>query len=429
MRDGKFKLICIAAAALAFTLVFLSGRKAPAEEQPVRHKEAVRLNETLTNALSDTSDLAGLDKRLLSYMGQWQLHGVSLAIMRNDSLLYAKGYGYADEGKEMEPSNIFRLASMSKLVTAVGIMVLEEHGMLSLKDTVFGERGILSEYTDAIKDRNYFKITVEDLLRHKGGFTTRAGDPMFSTRTIMLQNHLDKAPDHETLIRAMLKRRLSFVPGTSQYYSNFGYMLLSEVIEKVTGKDYEDFIREDVLKEAGCTDFHIAGNYYKDRRRNEVRYYVPSNELPVQEYNNSGREVERCYGGNDIKALAGAGAWVASAPEFARLVASIDGRPEVPDIISKESVRKMVEYVDDATYSLGWNDTKPSVGWSRTGTFSGTSALVHYFPDGECWVLITNTSTWKGPRLSQYHLSLFKELRAEYSGKLPRRDLFYSEPS
>ena len=57
-------------------------------------------------------ELVGLDKKVEKYMSQWSMKGASLAVMRNDSLLYAKGYGWADqeEGKKMEPSNILRMA-------------------------------------------------------------------------------------------------------------------------------------------------------------------------------------------------------------------------------------------------------------------------------------------------------------------------------
>ncbi len=389
----------------------------------------VILNEVLTNEMSDTSSLAGMDRAIEYYMQEWNLRGASLAIMRNDSLLYAKGYGWADEekGVKMEPRILLRLASVSKLITATGIMKLQEEGKLSLDDRVFGPEGILSDstYTAAITDPGCFRITVEDLLRHKGGFTARLGDPMFSTKTVMQQNKLSSPPDAETLIRCVLKRRLGFEPGTSQEYSNFGFLLLSQIIEKVTGMVYEDYIRENILLPAGCHDFHIAGIYYKDKLPGETRYYVQSNDPPVEEYNGSGRKVTRCYGGNDITGLSGAGAWMGSVPELIRFVACIDGRPEVPDILTLSSVRDMTEWFDPDTFSLGWNDTKPTGEWTRTGTFSGTSALIKYYPDGECWVMVTNTSTWKGPAFTRFTADLFSELRSRYSPLLPARDFFY----
>ena len=392
-------------------------------------KDIVNLNKVLTNEMSDTADLKGMERKLRNFMQEWQLKGVSLAVMRGDSLYYAKGFGWADQekGEEMTPGHIMRVASVSKLITAAGIMRLVEDGKLSLQDKVFGEEGILrdSVYLQSIKEKNYYRITVEDLPRHKGGLTTYGGEPMFSTRSIMANNRLTEAPDHKTLLRLVLRRKLGFVPGTSQSYSNLGYLLLSMIIEEVTGEDYEDFIQQNILRPAGCRDMHLAHNYYEEKYKNEVRNYVPSNEPPYPEYNNSGRMVERCYGGNDIRALSGAGAWVASVPELALFVASIDGRPEIPDILSPESVRLMTEYFDKDTYSLGWNDTNPETGWTRSGTFSGTSAMIKYFPDGECWLFVTNTSTWRGPAFSRITANLFGELRRSWGDKLPRQDLFH----
>ena len=386
----------------------------------------VHLNVTLDNSASDLPELAGLDRKMNAYLRRWQIKGASLAITRNDSLVYAKGYGWADEEKnvEMGPGHILRMASVSKLITATGIMVLQDKGMLSIKDTVFGPSGILRDslFTSVIKDRNYDRITVEHLLRHQGGFYR---DPLFSSRDVMNQMHLDCPPCKEDFFRLVLGRRLRFAPGTWQKYSNFGYLLLSEIIEEVSGKPYEQFIREDVLAPAGCYDMHIAGNYYEDRRENEVRYYTHEGDGKfIEDYSGNGQMVERCYGGNNVPLLSGAGAWCGSPAEIARLVASIDGRPEVPDIISESSFKQMIEYFDKETFSLGWNDTTPEKGWSRTGTLSGTSALVKHFPDGECWILITNTSTYKGPGQARYTDALFKQCRSLYSDKLPRRNLF-----
>lgn len=417
-----------AAAAIAMVIIAATsfiGDRSISKAKPIPASK-VRLNLTVTNDKSEIPELEGLDKKVRYYMRKWQFKGASLAITRNDSLVYAKGYGWADEEKEtqMQPGHILRMASVSKLLTATGIMVLQDQGLLSIKDTVFGERGILSDtlYTKLIKDRNYSKITVEHLLRHQGGFSR---DPLFSSRDVKNQLQLDHAPTKEDFYRVVLNRRLRFAPGSWQSYSNFGYLLLSDIIEKVSGMPYEKFMQEQVLRPAGCYDMHIAGTYYKDKRDNEVRYYTHEGDGKfIEEYNGSGKIVERCYGGNNIPLLSGAGAWCGSPVEIARLVASIDGRPEVPDIISEESFKQMTEYLDTETFSLGWNDTNPAKGWSRSGTLSGTCALVKHFPDGECWILITNTSTWKGPGQARYTDALFKQCRELYSDKLPARNLF-----
>ena len=416
-----FSAITAAAIATAFVII----HKPIPKPQPIE-KPRVYLNDTLSNAMSEIPELEGLDKKVKKYMRDWQIKGASLAIMRNDSLLYAKGYGWADEAEKetMEPSHILRMASVSKLITAAGIMVLQDRDSLSIKDTVFGPAGILNDslFNSVIKDRNYHKITVEHLMRHQGGFYR---DPLFSSKDVMHQMRLEQPPVKEDFFKLVLGHKLSFMPGEWERYSNFGYLLLSEIIEKVSGKPYDQFICEEVLRPAGCFDMHIGGSYYSDRRHNEVRYYTHEGDGKfVEEYNGSGVMVERCYGGNNIPLLSGAGAWCGSPAEIARFVASIDGKPEVEDIISAEAVAQMTEYFDKETYSLGWNDTDPAKGWSRTGTLAGTSALVKYFPDGECWILITNTSTWRGPSQSRQTDNLFKQCRELYSDKLPIRNLF-----
>ena len=386
----------------------------------------VGLNEKLSNSLSERREFEGLDKEMKRYLRKWEMKGASVAIIRNDSLIFAKGYGWADEEKEvkMEAGHILRMASVSKLITAIGIMKLQDEGRLNIKNKVFGPEGVMKDcdLDTLIRHSAYEHLTIEHLLRHQGGFYR---DPLFSSKDVMNQMRLDHPPTADDFFRLILPKRLRYKPGTTHRYSNFGYLLLSRIIEHVTGKSYEQYIKEEILAPAGCYDMHIAGNYYEDRRENEVRYYTHRGEGQfIEEYTGSGNLVERSYGGNNIPLLSGAGAWCGSTAELAKLVASIDGRDEVPDIISKKAVDQMIEYFDQSTFSLGWNDTTPGVGWSRTGTFSGTSAIIKYFPDGECWVFISNTSTWRGPRQAKQTDALFKKCRKLYSKKFPARNLF-----
>lgn len=378
------------------------------------------LNERLSN---DLSRLPAMDAVVDSFMNVWSLRGVSLSVMRNDSLLYTRGYGQADGARPMVPGTLLRMASVSKLLTAVGIMKLQEKGRLVLDSPVFGPFGILTEYDDAITDDNYYLITVEHLLRHQGGFTQQGGDPMFSTAALMREMGLSKAPSADAVTRHLLKRPLAYLPGTDQQYSNFGYLLLSMIIEKLGGEPYETWMQREVLAPAGCTDFHIAGNFYADRFPGETRYYMHKEAKPCSAFDGRG-EVERCYGANDIRGLSGAGAWIGSTPELARLVASIDRIPERDDQLSPFSVFQMTQRLSDDIFPLGWVDCTDEGEWTRTGSFSGTSALVKVYPDGECWILITNTSTWKGSRFSRETGALCKNLKSRFSGRLPRRNLF-----
>lgn len=388
----------------------------------------VSMNTLITNADSEIADLEPLDNEIERYLRRWEINGAAIAITRRDSLVYAKGYGWADvENHEpMQPGHLLRVASVSKLLTAIGIMRLKDMGKLRLTDRVFGPDGILNDtaFTASIRDKRHFDITVEQLLRHEGGFNNRAGDPMFSTRYIIMQNHLTAPPDNHTLTQIVLRRRLGFTPGSGHYYSNFGYMLLSLIIEKASGMTYEEFMRQEVFDRAGCYDLHIAGNYLADRRKGEVHYYMHSDAEPTYEFNNSGQMVEKCYGENNIPMLLGAGGWMASVIELSRIVASVDLRDELPDILSRESVEQMTREMPNSRFSLGWIFTPNGGRWVRTGTLSGTSALVVKYPDDEMWVMLTNTSTWRGQGFAKESIGVFERLRNKYRDRFPHRNLW-----
>lgn len=201
---------------------------------------AVAVHDLFTNEYSDLVETKRLDQTIERFMNQWEIKGASLAIMKDGKLIYSKGYGYADEENEVKTdvNHIFRIASVSKLITAAGIMKLVENGTLSLDDKVFGKEGILNDTTlyAPIKDKRVNDITVENLLRHQGGFTNRAGDPMFCPVDIAEKMNVPAPADLNTIIKFVLSRRLGFTPGTSTCYSNIGYGILSKVIEKFPEK-------------------------------------------------------------------------------------------------------------------------------------------------------------------------------------------------
>ena len=238
---------------------------------------AVAVHDLFTNEYSDLIETKRLDQTIERFMDQWEIKGASLAIMKDGKLIYSKRYAYADEENEVKTdvNHIFRIASVSKLITAAGIMKLVENGTLSLDDKVFGEEGILNDTTlyAPVKDKRMNHITVENLLRHQGGFTNRAGDPMFCPIDIAEKMNVPAPADLNTIIKFVLSRRLGFTPGTSTCYSNVGYGILSKVIEKISGKNYEEFIQDSILIPAGCYDMHLAHNLDKDRYFNEVKYY------------------------------------------------------------------------------------------------------------------------------------------------------------
>lgn len=428
IKKGTFYIIIFSVVVyMAMIAVMLFKNRELTEKSAIAEVKTILWTDTLTNQSSQWKPLDRMDSEIGRFMQKWEIKGMQLAVSRNDSLLFAKGYGWADKekGVRLQPGNIMRIASASKLVTAIAVMKLVEQGKLTLDTKIFGPDGILNDtaFTNAMCDPRMLDITVDHLLRHQGGFGRGAGDPMFNTADIIAAKHLSAPPTPEELVKIVLGRRIAFSPGAGRIYSNFGYMLLSLAMEKVAGKSYWEYVTKEVLNPAGCLGFRPATNYYADRYPNEVKYYGPDDEL-VQEFNGSGRMVERVYGGSNINALMGAGGWCTSAVELNRLVACADAYPGLKDVISPQSVATLTQHSDDEKMSRGWNECDARGKWTRTGTLSSTHALIERFPDNECWVIITNTGIWTGHHFSRDLNRLVENLRTRYGDSFPRRNLF-----
>lgn len=372
-----------------------------------KQRDTLRLlpaNQVINNKDSELEITRKFDRIIEKFMSKWDIKGASFALMKDDQLIYSKGYGYADieANIPMDVMHVFRIASVSKLITAVGIMKLQEEGKLQLSDPVFGPDGILNDSIfQNIKDSHTKQITVEHLLRHQGGYTNTYGDPMFCP--VDVARKMDAVPpaDLNTMIKFVLSRRLRFKPGESTSYSNIGYGILSKVIEKVSGQSYETYIRKHLLLPAGCFDMHLGKNLYEDKLPNEVKYYEVSNAEQIPACDGSGKLVPRSYGGNNIEELYGAGGWVASPAELLRFLAVIDNNPTLPDILSPTSIEYMTQNVPNSL-PIGWIETNDSGDWMRTGTLAGTSALMKKQANGYSWFFVTNTSSWKGSRFHNY---------------------------
>ncbi|MEG0725001.1 MAG: serine hydrolase domain-containing protein [Mucinivorans sp.] len=384
----------------------------------------VPINQIVQNSDSDIPQAERFDKTVESFLREWQIEGASLAIMKDGNLIYSKGYGLADKASNdsVEVRHLFRVASVSKLITAVGIMHLVERGLLSLNSTVFGPKGIMREYNN-YTDKRVEKITIENLLRHQGGFSIRAGDPAFDGAKMGL--HLPLTP--KSLIEYALSRTMRYAPGARTAYSNVGYVVLSQVIEHVTARPYEGYIRDSILAPIGCFDMHIGHSFPNQRHPNEVSYYEVAQAEDIPSCDGSGRMVPKSSGGNNIELLEGAGGWVASPVEMLRLVAAIDSDNSNPKILTKKSIRQMTEY-SKGYLPFGWIKVNEQGDWWRSGTMAGTSAMLRRQANGYTWMMVTNTSSWKGARFSRIINSMLQRAFGKVSS-WPDKDMFQMSAS
>ena len=416
-------------AAIAVMAIVLSVSKAGCSNEVEPEPETpTPLHHLMDNSLCEYEETRRFDASINRFMRYWGIRGGSFALMRNDSLLYAKGYGFANTQDSIpcEVRNIFRVASVSKLLTAVAVMHLEETGQLSTQDFVFGEDGILNDslFLD-YRDKKIKKVTVEHLLRHTSGFSNPHGDAAFNME--LVAQFLDKPLplSMDDMVLYATKNRLRAVPGGRFNYSNLGYIVLSKVIEKVSGIPYETYIKDSILAPIGCYDIHLANNYSNGFRENEVTYYEVKEAEPVPAYDGSDTLVMKSLGGNDVRGLYGAGGWVASPVELLKLVSAINKCPVREDFLTPESIDFMTPYGKNAK-PAGWASSSAKF-WLRSGSMSGTSALIKAQKDGYSWVFISNSSSWNGPGLArQMNREITQALRKVK--KWPETDYFALQP-
>ena len=387
-------------------------------------------NVRLSNSTSSGKEFAQVEKTINSFLRRWSIAGASVAISVDGRLVYARGFGFADTTTReiAQPYHKFRIASISKLITATAIMNLVEEGKISLNDRVFGPDAILNDpYFCNPRDKRVSGITVAHLLSHEGGWTQRWGDQMFMPVLIAKKMGVKPPADTKTIIRYALDKRLHFTPGTGKAYSNLGYSILGLIIEKISGRSYEEYCRKEVLEPIGIHDMTLAHNLKSAKAPFEVTYYTPADVPPKPSIYGTGELVSPPYGGNDIEALGGSGAWIATAPDLIRLMLAVDGFTSQHDILSEESIQFMTDN-GNGYAPVGWKTTVYNGTWWRTGSFPGSAGVMKRQPDGIGWVVLFNSSAWNGPEIYTSINNMMYRVLSQVK-HWPDRDLFdYSLP-
>lgn len=391
--------------------------------------EEVPFSLLLDNHFSDFDGTESIDKQVESFIKRWKIQGASLAITKDERLVYAKGFGIANSetGEEVKPGHLFRIASVSKLITAVAVMKLHEEGNIDLDEKVFGPLGILNDSIFlSYKDERIEDITIRHLLNHTAGWAKFSGDPMTSPLYIARKLKVPAPASFDQILQFVLDEELDYKPGTRNSYSNLGYGILGAVIERKSGMPYQDFVVMNILKPLNIHDMHIGKSYYHEKYPNEVRYHSSGGRMTTYSMDGSGEEVPIYYGGNDIELLGPAGGWVASAPELIKFLTAVDGFGEQPDILSKESVTSMSDPSIAGKGLYGWVGSDGYGTWWRTGYLTGSSALMVRQKNGVNFVLMSNTSTRKHGRIHSYVSSMMFSAVSKVD-QWPMIDLFTIE--
>jgi N-acyl-D-amino-acid deacylase len=328
-------------------------------------------------------------------MARWQMPGGQVAVAKDGRLVLDRGYGLADveHAERVVPTSLFRIASVTKAITAVAVLTLVDAGTLSLEDAVFP----LLDFeppAHATMDSRLSSITVRNLLVHAGGWdSAQSFDPQglpFS-RTAAASVGLADPAEATTIVRFMLGEPLDFDPGTRQAYCNFGFNVLGRVIEKISGLPYEAFVRDHVLIPAGVTGMRLGRTRLAHRAPGEVCYYAPPGQAPGWSVFWGEGFAPFAYGGSTyLEALDAHGGWIASAADLVRFATAVDGQ-RGPALLTPGTFQAMITtprpptgipsdgvpgVTGEVTAGLGW-DVIPGadgVTWSRVGALMGSTA-------------------------------------------------------
>lgn len=194
------------------------------------------------------------------YLERTGTPGLTVYIDRGGEQLYAEGFGAADLEHRVAagPESVYAIGSITKSFTAHAVLQLVVAGRLSLDGTV---ARYLTDYAGPAR-----AVTIRQLLTHT------AGIPNYVTEIPALQGKLQRAAlTREDVVAAFSPLPLRFEPGSAWSYSNSGYYLLGLIIERVTGRAYYDYLRDEVLKPLGIT--HVFTGDDREVIRDRVRGY------------------------------------------------------------------------------------------------------------------------------------------------------------
>ena len=299
----------------------------------------------------------------------------NVLISRNDKIIYRKSFGDADEEnhKKNTKNSIFGIASVTKSLTAVGIMKLVEDGKLTL------ETPISTYFPNFIPDFSG-KITIRHLLNHSSGMHANVGRLDEEGNGLMPGENPVTLND---LFEEFKDSKLKFEPGTGYEYNNFGYTLLAYIIENVTKQSYPDYMEEAVFKPANMKN--TAVNTYKDLNQRAFPH-IGLGMNAIEKFSNS---IHSSWG-------IGAGNINSTTGDLFNFMKALENGT----LLKPASVDKLYSY----TQPRGYNDTEYGLGWvienkggekwiNHTGLFPGITSIIGSFPEKYIKIIILSNAT------------------------------------
>ncbi|MCX2718644.1 serine hydrolase domain-containing protein [Lentiprolixibacter aurantiacus] len=350
-----------------------------------------------------------LDAYLETLVNSGSPPGLSMVIVKNDSIVYSKGFGWADRPRNIKatPQTVYHWWSITKIPTAIAILQLQERGKLQLDDPVSRH---LPFFEVAYPSDKRTPITIRHLLNHSSGIPDAGG--MKLAKWI---HHEGEPPlDQTVLIERVFPDyiTLKFDPGEDTAYTNIGYMLLGAIIEKTSGQNYRDYIEQNILVPLEMTQ--TGFKFTKEMEAFEAAGSHPSFSLMspllhlmigsfIRETSNGSIWMERVYTDQEPPS-----ALIGSVMDASRLVRAYlnKGALNGNRILSEESIDLMTNHShvaeadDEGLYffrrGIGWHIFKEKGGYKleHTGGGPGFFTIMQIYPaDNLGLVLFCNDIT------------------------------------
>ncbi len=291
---------------------------------------------------------------------------------KNGKIVYTKAFGYADIKKKipLKTTDAFQLASVSKPITALGIMVLVDEGKISLDDSV----------QKHLKNFPYHGITIRDLLSHYSGLSNY----MYYCDELWDSKELGSITNDDVLQIMTDNEPAPYLRPRIKYnYSNTNFMLLASVIEKVSGTTYKKFIEENIFRKAGMHNSFVL--------QQEIDWRKYPKELKVKGYTSRGRLIPLSY----LDGAVGDKGVYSTVEDLYKL----DQLLYTGLIVSQKSLKKSMvplheELYQCDNYGLGWriNNSNPEKRVVyHTGWWKGFKThYIRVLPNDATLIVLTN---------------------------------------
>ena len=344
--------------------------------------------------------LEDLDAYIEKAMGEWHVPGLAIAIVKDDKVIYNKGFGVRDINKKdrVDTNTLFAIASNTKAFTVHALGLLVQEGKISWDDPVLKYLPDFQLYDPVITR----KITIRDLLCHRSGLGTWAGDLIWWGSTYTRGNVIDRI----RFIKPVADFR------TTYRYSNMMFLVAGQIIPEVTGSSWDDFLKERFFfplqmrrTNTSISELDLAGNValphtIQKGEVTSVLYVNVDNSAPAGAINSCTADLVHWLG---LQLASG----------------SYNGEQLVnPEIIAETRkshimipispyAKKINPYSHLSTYALGWRlrDYQGRLIINHTGGLDGMYSYMGFMPDEHLGlVILTNLDNHSLQRALAYHV-------------------------